>query len=89
MGHKSIYVHKELLAYSIEGRRVDMLTITSKSRCLNHNEDYINDPIMHPEKEERALLFSKPIVFLSARVHPGEVPSSHVLNGLLNFLLKE
>lgn len=27
------------------------------------------------------------IVFISARVHPGESPSSHVLKGLLDFLL--
>jgi len=29
---------------------------------------------------------NKPVIFLSARVHPGEVPSSHVLNGILDFL---
>lgn len=29
------------------------------------------------------------MVFLSARVHPGEVPSSHVLNGLIKFLVME
>jgi hypothetical protein len=48
---------------------------------------------MHPERnsgvKSRAYIFTKPVVFLSARVHPGEVPSSFVLNGLINFLLKE
>ena len=28
-------------------------------------------------------------MFLSARVHPGEVPASHVLNGMMDFILNE
>lgn len=31
----------------------------------------------------------KPVVFISARVHPGETPSSFVLKGFLDFILKE
>lgn len=31
----------------------------------------------------------KPVVFVSARVHPGETPSSFVLKGFLDFILKE
>jgi murein tripeptide amidase MpaA len=27
------------------------------------------------------------VIFLSARVHPGETPSSFVMNGFLNFIL--
>lgn len=30
----------------------------------------------------------KKAIFISARVHPGELPSSHVLNGMIKFLLK-
>jgi len=32
------------------------------------------------------LKIEKPIIFLSARVHPGEVPSSHLLNGVINYI---
>ncbi len=32
---------------------------------------------------------NKPVVFLSGRVHPGEVPASLVLNGILDFILNE
>jgi hypothetical protein len=34
-------------------------------------------------------IFEKPTVFLSARVHPGEVQSSHVLNGIVDFLMSK
>ena len=29
------------------------------------------------------------VVFLSARVHPGEVPSSYVMRGIIKFLLNQ
>lgn len=32
--------------------------------------------------------FEKPVVFISARVHAGEIPSSHMLAGLVDFLRK-
>lgn len=40
---------------------------------------------------KRAKKFSdkKPIVFISARVHPGETPASFALEGLVDFLLDE
>jgi len=38
---------------------------------------------------ERCLKFDKPVVFFSARVHPGEVQASHVLNGICDFLFSK
>lgn len=32
-------------------------------------------------------MFKKPHIFISARVHPGEVPGSFVNNGLMKYLL--
>jgi hypothetical protein len=92
-GHKSIYFHREWLVNSLEDRRVDLLTISSHNKITYQHEKYIDHPIMHPDKSPaantRAWIFNKPVVFLSARVHPGEVPSSFVLNGLINFILRE
>ena len=55
---------------------------------------------MFPEVEEgseefkifntkRCYKFDKPTIFLSARVHPGEIQSSHVLNGIIDFLMSK
>jgi murein tripeptide amidase MpaA len=41
---------------------------------------------MFPEKQLRPAIFDKKYVLISARVHPGETPSSFMLKGLLDFL---
>ena len=80
---------RELLTNTLEGRRVDLLTITSYKDLLFEREPIIEG--LFPEidgkgKAIRPYKAKKPIVFVSARVHPGEVPGSHILNGLLDFL---
>lgn len=43
-----------------------------------------------PEEGLRPFKFeNKKYIFLSGRVHPGETPASHMLNGLLNFLFSD
>lgn len=32
---------------------------------------------------------SKKMIFLTARVHPGESPSSHVMHGIIEFLVSK
>lgn len=52
-GHDTIYFHREWLVNSLEGRRVDLLTITSYSKILYQYEKYIDNPIMHPERSPK------------------------------------
>ncbi|KAL6442140.1 hypothetical protein ACFW04_002441 [Cataglyphis niger] len=82
-----IYYHRECAIKSLEDRRLDVLTISSYHNISMEREDRLIN--MFPEKsEERPYKFrDKKVIFISARVHPGETPSSFVLNGFLNFLL--
>lgn len=82
-----IYYHRECAIKSLEGRRLDVLTISSYHNISMEREDRLIN--MFPERsEERPFKFrDKKVIFISARVHPGETPSSFVLNGFLNFLL--
>ncbi|KAL0882170.1 hypothetical protein ABMA27_000718 [Loxostege sticticalis] len=81
-----IYYCRECLIYSLEGRRVDLLTITSHHGITSEKEERLKN--LFPENQERPYKFqNKKIIFISARVHPGETPSSFVFNGFLNLLL--
>ncbi|CAI2372499.1 unnamed protein product [Moneuplotes crassus] len=85
-----VYYHKELLGRSIENRRVDLITLTSKTGMTEEHEDLIENcfPEHEGDKSKRPFKFeNKKTVFLSARVHPGETPASFVLNGIFDILL--
>lgn len=99
----SIFYHRELLTESLDGRRVDLITVSDwygigdgaqegvdvqRSDRTNHNENNKGDvachPIVFPERTTRArppTFPDKPVVLISARVHPGETPASHTLQG--------
>lgn len=82
-----IYYHRELLIRSYEGRRVDLLTISSFHGITDKREERIQS--LFPEfLTPRCHAFKdKKVIFISSRVHPGETPASFVLNGFLAFLL--
>lgn len=82
-----IYYYRELLVNSYEGRRIDLLTITSFEGIEDEREERLKNlfpdytiPRCHNFK-------NKKIIFLSSRVHPGETVASFVLNGFINLLL--
>ena len=81
---EEIYFHRELLGYSKEMRYIELITITGKTENPNKREPKIDGPGMFPPIEEgspeskifssiRCHQYDKPTIFLSARVHPGEV----------------
>ncbi|CAG0902311.1 unnamed protein product [Darwinula stevensoni] len=98
---RGIYYFRETLCYSLDGRRVDMMTVTSNDGASNLCEDPFDISVFLPSqllavpKEEETLLSrprcfpKKKVVFLTSRVHPGEVQASYVFNGFLKFLLNE
>ena len=88
---KGVYYKRELLARSLEGRRIDLITITSVGGKAADGscEERLPPPLM-PEGGARPERFpSKRYVLITSRVHPGETPASHVFDGLLAFLLRE
>jgi cytosolic carboxypeptidase protein 5 len=93
-GGSGIYYTQELLTHSCDHLRVDLLTITSCTGWVDEHEPCLPDlfpELLTPSSQSlRPHLFPhKEIVFISARVHPGEVPAQHTLRGILNFLLDE
>jgi len=84
---KLFYYHSEILIYSKEKRALNLITISSYDGITYSREKKLKG--MFPEiNKDRPFIFvkNKPIIFISARVHPGETPSSFILNGVLKFL---
>ena len=76
--HRSIYYKRELLTRSLEQKRVDLLTITTmpESGIGADSTTELEETIegLFPEGRPRPRSFGdKPVIFISARVHPGEV----------------
>eukprot|EP00039_Didymoeca_costata_P024826 m.11606 g.11606 ORF g.11606 m.11606 type:complete len:462 (+) comp4488_c0_seq2:346-1731(+) len=70
------FCKRERVCPTIQQRRLDMLTITDP---VNIDLDADNN------NRERPI----DVVFITARVHPGETPASLMCEGLINFLLSD
>ncbi|XP_063882854.1 cytosolic carboxypeptidase-like protein 5 [Scylla paramamosain] len=86
-GSPSLYYHRELLAYSLDHWRVDLLTVSSHSGRADEREERLPGLFPVPGQLRPHRFPGKKVVFISARVHPGETSSSFVLNGFLNFIV--
>jgi len=85
-----VYFHRELAVRSLLNFRVDLLTITDSNGMTAEREAVLENLFPDYPHSLRAREFKgKKIIFLSARVHPGETQSSFVLNGFLKFLLRD
>lgn len=86
-----IYFHRETLCFSLQDRRVDLVTITGKKGMSNEVEDFVSStvPVRSSTIARPHKFPGKRIVLVTARVHPGETPGSHVLHGLIEFLLSD
>ncbi|XP_005400505.1 PREDICTED: cytosolic carboxypeptidase-like protein 5 isoform X1 [Chinchilla lanigera] len=84
----TIYYHRELLCYSLDGLRVDLLTVTSCHGLRDDREPRLEQLFPDTSTPRPFRFTGKRIFFLSSRVHPGETPSSFVFNGFLDFILR-
>ena len=86
-----IYYKREHLTNSHEKRRIDLITISSRENIYQKQYEPFFEQHQFPKRneEKRCNLgkSDKPIVFLSSRVHPGEVPASYGIRGVINKLL--
>ncbi|XP_066248297.1 cytosolic carboxypeptidase-like protein 5 isoform X1 [Euwallacea similis] len=82
------YVH-ETVCHSLEGRNVDLITLSSFHGITTEREPRLKSLFPCIDEERPHKFIGKKVIFVSARVHPGETPSSFVFNGILNFLLNK
>nr|XP_016853308.1 PREDICTED: LOW QUALITY PROTEIN: cytosolic carboxypeptidase-like protein 5 [Anolis carolinensis] len=85
----SIYYHREVLCFSLDKLRVDLLTITSHHGMQEEREARLEKLFPDKNTPRPHCFLGKRVFFLSSRVHPGETPSSFVFNGFLEFILRE
>lgn len=87
---RHVYYRREVLARSLEGRPVHVLTITSPQGMQEGTRE--ERPVgltLEPPGEHPAMAPPGRKVFVvSAGVHPGEKPANHMVNGVIDFLLR-
>ncbi|CAD8107476.1 unnamed protein product [Paramecium sonneborni] len=84
--HPDIYFRRETIAHSLEGRNIELITITKNGP--SEQQPYYCTEYLFPEKQfnEPLKKFKKQYILISCRIHAGEVPSSFILKGILESL---
>ncbi|KXZ52800.1 hypothetical protein GPECTOR_8g187 [Gonium pectorale] len=84
-----LYYRRQVLTHSVEGRRVEILTITDCAGATGELEPPLQGVFTHdPGPPAAVFRGGKTVFFVSSRVHPGETPATHMFNGMLAFLLR-
>jgi len=84
----AIYCCREVLTRSLEGRRVELLTISDSSGMSSEREAPIPGLFPDAKPDSRPFVFAeKKVYYLSARVHPGESPAQWMWEGFVDFLV--
>ncbi|XP_072378899.1 cytosolic carboxypeptidase-like protein 5 isoform X1 [Diabrotica undecimpunctata] len=84
-----IYYVRETVCHSCDGKPIDLITISSYHGISKEREEKLKH-LFNKSTVPRPFKFpGKKVIFVSARVHPGETPSSFVFNGLLSLLLSK
>lgn len=84
----TLYYRRQLLTLSVEGRRVDVITISDCWGATGGVEPPVPGVFEHDPGPPAAEFAGKKVFFVTSRVHPGETPASHMFNGMLAFLLR-
>ena len=82
-----VYVRRQTLARSLEGRDVDVLTVTAPAGVSESEYDeapVLSSRVAPPGRAPE----DRPIFIVSAGVHPGEKPGNHMMCGIIEFLLR-
>lgn len=86
----SVFYQREVITRSLDGRRIDLLTITAPNGvCESEREPLLSGlfPDTKQPSDRPPVFREKEVVFVSARVHPGEVPAQHTFKGIVNLLM--
>ena len=87
---EDLYIRRELVTRSVEGRPMELLTVTGKNGMTGEREALIEGLFPDADPQKRPFKFEgKKYVYVSSRVHPGEVAASHMLNGFIGYLLSD
>ena len=82
---KDSIFHRETLTHSLDGREIELITISHNSNFSTEREEKL--PFLFPASSSRYFKAKRPIIFISARVHPGETPASFLLDAILQVIL--
>ena len=85
--NKNIYYHDEVLTLSKEKRNIHLLTITSKKNIINNKKEPNLNGLFPDKNRSNLIMHDKHIIFITARVHPGETPGTLTFNGILKLLV--